>query len=124
AQVYDALVEEQSITSGDVVLVLGNLYDNDVEAAVQGGGPRPQVRVDLRGEGGELFMRVSDNGAGVPDTDMVFRRGWSTKSAPGHGLGLALVGQVVRRYRGSVDVRNADGGGAVFTVRLPVGVRA
>lgn len=124
AAVDDALIGEQAITPRDVVTVLGNLIDNAVEAAVQGGRPRPQVRVDLRGEGGELFMRVSDNGAGVPDTDMVFRRGWSTKSAPGHGLGLALVGQVVRRYRGSVDVRNADGGGAVFTVRLPVGVRA
>jgi len=51
----------------------------------------------------------------------VFQRGWSTKSQEGpvgHGLGLALVGQAVRRYRGRIDLVNE--GGAVFTVRLPL----
>ncbi|MFO7191400.1 sensor histidine kinase [Thermocrispum sp.] len=124
AAVDDSLIGDHGIAPRDAVTVLGNLVDNAMDAAVQGGRTPPRVRVDLRGEGGELFMRVSDNGAGVLDTEMVFRRGWSTKSAPGHGLGLALVGQVVRRYRGSVDVRNDSSGGAVFTVRLPAGVRS
>ncbi|MDI5941558.1 ATP-binding protein, partial [Micromonospora sp. DH15] len=48
-----------------------------------------------------------------------FRRGWSTKSA-GRGLGLALVGQVVRRHGGRADVGRSADGGTLFTVRLPV----
>jgi signal transduction histidine kinase len=40
----------------------------------------------------------------------------------GRGLGLALVGQVVRRYGGTVEV--AQGVGAVFTVHLPGPIRA
>ncbi|MCD9144238.1 sensor histidine kinase [Streptomyces albireticuli] len=75
---------------------------------------------------GTLLLRVADNGAGVaPEVmDEVFRRGWSTKSpgtAPhGRGLGLALVRQAARRNGGTVTVAEAPGGGAEFTVRLPL----
>jgi signal transduction histidine kinase len=51
----------------------------------------------------------------------VFQRGWSTKGRDGpvgRGLGLALVGQAVRRFDGRIELVNE--GGAVFTVRLPL----
>lgn len=118
------LIGEHGIAARDAVTVLGNLIDNALDAAVQGGGRPPRVRVTVRGTAGELLLRVADNGVGVEDSDRLFRRGWSTKSGAGHGLGLALVGQVVRRYGGDVDVHNDDSGGAVFTVRLPIGVRS
>lgn len=53
----------------------------------------------------------------MDDVEDVFRRGWSTKPEDGHGLGLALVGQAVRRHSGTIDVGRDEG--AVFTVRLP-----
>ncbi|MGH3684201.1 MAG: sensor histidine kinase [Pseudonocardiaceae bacterium] len=112
------------IESRDLVTILGNLIDNAVDAAVDGveEGP-PRVVVTVRLDNGELLLRVADSGPGVdpacvPD---MFRRGWTTKPSDGpvgHGLGLALVGQAVRRYGGSIDVERD--GGAVFTVRLPV----
>jgi signal transduction histidine kinase len=83
---------------------------------VRGGG-KPSVVVTARSGDGELLLRVADTGPGVPEGADVFRRGWSTKAEDGHGLGLALVGQAVRRYGGTVDV--GRDGGAVFTVRLP-----
>jgi len=52
----------------------------------------------------------------------VFERGWSTKrgdTALGRGLGLALVGQVARRYGGTVTVDRSRLGGAAFHVRVP-----
>jgi signal transduction histidine kinase len=54
--------------------------------------------------------------------DLVFRRGFSTKPAGpgGRGLGLALVRQAVHRHGGSLSVAQADGGGALFEVRLPL----
>jgi len=115
-----AIVGEHGIEARDAVTVLGNLIDNAVEAALSSSAPR--VTVTVRGSDDELLLQVADNGPGVADTEALFRRGWSTKSGGGHGLGLALVGQVARRYGGSVDVRNDDG--AVFTVRLPVPVRS
>ena len=108
----------------DVVTILGNLIDNALDAALDGGGPA-RVFVTARMEDGELLLRVADTGAGLDPARLaeVFRRGWSTKS-PGRGLGLALVRQAIRRNRGAIDVSTMDG--AVFTVRLPVrvGVRS
>lgn len=108
----------------DLVTVLGNLLDNAVDAAIEGAGPgrpRPAVRVTARAEDGELLLRVADSGRGVdPETiSEVFRRGWTTKSE-GRGLGLALVEQAARRGGGTVGLRRAEGGGAEFTVRLPL----
>lgn len=116
----DTVIEEDLAIAGrDLVTILGNLVDNGIDAAVRGAGGRPAVVVTARSEDGGLFLRVADNGPGVPEEAVgdMFRRGWSTKAAEGHGLGLALVGQAVRRYGGSVDV--GRDGGAVFTVRLP-----
>ncbi|MFF3090854.1 ATP-binding protein [Streptomyces nojiriensis] len=101
----------------DLVTVLGNLIDNAVDAltAVPGG----RIAVTLRPEQDELLLRVADNGPGLPEGVDVFRRGWSGKGE-GRGLGLALVRQVAERYGGAVVAAQGPGGGAEFTVRLPV----
>lgn len=117
--------EDPGIDPRDLVTILGNLIDNAVDAAVQGvdlRGAVARVTVTVRADPGELFLRVADSGPGV-DTEAateMFRKGWSTKpsTAPlGRGLGLALVGQAVRRHGGRIEVGHEEG--AVFTVRLP-----
>ncbi|TWH19863.1 sensor histidine kinase regulating citrate/malate metabolism [Prauserella rugosa] len=111
------------LSSRDLITILGNLIDNAVDAAIDNAGERaPRVTVTVRSDPGELVLRVADSGPGIaPDLlPGIFRRGWSTKpggSAGERGLGLALVGQAVRRCGGSIDVTGDDG--AVFTVRLP-----
>ncbi|MGW7517590.1 ATP-binding protein [Streptomyces sp. NPDC054796] len=101
-------------------------------AGPSGSGPSPRVTVTVgvaaRGDAGrggtDLLVRVADTGPGVSPDDVgaIFERGWSTKPAPGagRGLGLALVQQTARRHGGTVDVAEAPGGGAEFTVRLPL----
>ncbi|WP_416371187.1 ATP-binding protein [Streptomyces sp. MB09-01] len=101
----------------DLVTVLGNLIDNAVDAVTAVPGAR--IAVTLRPERDELLLRVADNGPGLPDGVDVFRRGWSGKGE-GRGLGLALVQQVAQRYGGTVIAAQGPGGGAEFTVRLPV----
>ncbi|WP_217239297.1 sensor histidine kinase [Streptomyces sp. AC555_RSS877] len=114
-----------SLPSRDLVTILGNLIDNAVDAA-QGSVPG-RVTVTAYTVDGELVLRVSDTGAGVDPAhaDAVFQRGFSTKpSGPGgRGLGLALVRQAVNRHEGALTVAEADGGGAEFEVRLPLGGR-
>jgi two-component system, CitB family, sensor kinase len=119
----------EGVDPRDLITILGNLIDNAMDAAVEYAAERaPTVTVTVRSDAGELFVRVADSGPGVADSADIFRRGWSTKpSENGRGLGLALVGQAVRRYGGGIEVANGtapeDGpsdGGAVFTVRLPI----
>ncbi|MDG9704763.1 sensor histidine kinase [Streptomyces sp. DH37] len=135
------------LTARDLVTVLGNLIDNALDAAscdaAEGaaestaagaaestaggaaeGGRTARVTVTVRASEGELLLRVADSGPGIgPEAaEEVFRRGWSTKSAGpgGRGLGLALVRQTARRHGGTVELAGAPGGGAEFTVRLPL----
>ncbi|THA24432.1 sensor histidine kinase [Streptomyces sp. RKND-216] len=88
-----------------------------------------RVREDGTDRARELLVRVADSGHGIDpaDTDAVFHRGWSTKGDPGgrgRGLGLALVRQTARRHGGDVTLAEARGGGAEFTVVLPLGPAA
>ena len=112
----------------EVVTVVGNLIDNALEAM-----PRVarsgRVRVRIRRtdpESDELLIEVADNGPGLDpaDAERAFRRGWSTKAddgrVHGHGLGLALVGQLAHRHGGRVEVHD-NAPGAVFAVRLGAG---
>jgi two-component system CitB family sensor kinase len=110
------------VAPSEIVTIVGNLVDNALDAvgaSVDGphtASPRVAVRI-TREEAGVAF-RVEDNGPGFADVEAAFRRGYSTKRAgvEGRGIGLALVGQAVRRLGGEISVR---GPGAVVTVRLP-----
>jgi two-component system CitB family sensor kinase len=106
----------------DVLTVLGNLVDNAVDAA----GPGGSVEVHaLSGADGEITLRVSDDGPGVPpeERERIFVAGSSSKTATsdhhGQGIGLALVSRIVQRRHGSVSIEDRPGGGAVFAVYLP-----
>ncbi|MBX9394341.1 sensor histidine kinase [Streptomyces sp. TRM72054] len=111
-----------SLPARDLVTILGNLIDNAVDAAQ--GSVRARVTVTAYLEGGELVLRVADTGEGVDPAhaELVFQRGFTTKSAGpgGRGLGLALVRQAVHRHGGTLSVAAAAGGGAEFEVRLPL----
>jgi len=114
----DAEVPQGMLPPRDLVTIVGNLLDNAIDAAVAGQPPRA-VGIDVRVAAGELVVRVSDSGNGLDPAHLTkaFERGWSTKpdnGSIGRGIGLALVGQAVRRHGGSVEVD-----GSAFTVRLP-----
>ncbi|GGR91111.1 histidine kinase [Micromonospora fulviviridis] len=116
----DCRLDDSPLPTTDLLTVVGNLVDNALEAVAGAPAPR-RVRVFVGTVDDELVVRVGDSGPGL-EPDRVadaFRRGWSTKSA-GRGLGLALVGQVVRRHGGAAEVARTDAGETVFTVRLPV----
>lgn len=108
-----------AVAPRDVVTILGNLIDNALDAAVEGGSTRtaPKVFVTARARDGVLLLRVEDTGPGLAAGEVAFDRGWSTK-ADGRGLGLALVRQAVRRRHGTIELSRGERG-AVFTVTLP-----
>ena len=109
------------LTPHEVVTLLGNLLDNAIDAA-QASVAR-QVRLTMISSSSGLSLTVEDSGSGVDDADRdaVFVRGWSTKTsdhAAGRGVGLALVGQVVRRRGGTATVATSELGGARFDVLI------
>ena len=114
-KVYGAMAQ-------DLTTVVGNLVDNALDAVAS--SEQPRVDVLLVEDAGAVTVEVGDTGPGVPDTETVFRQGWTTKSAGpsgsgARGFGLALTRLVCRRRGGDAVVRNDEHGGAVFTATLP-----
>lgn len=88
---------------------------------------RSTVALELRAEGEMAVFTVQDAGPGIPPAlrDAVFDRfrqvdSSSTRRFGGTGLGLAIVREFVDLHQGTVQVAEASGGGALFTVRIPL----
>lgn len=72
-------------------------------------------------------VEVSDNGPGIPvkERERIFEAFYRIgdelrRTTPGTGLGLALVKRTVEAHGGSISVADAPGGGALFTLTLPL----
>jgi signal transduction histidine kinase len=117
---------EAAVLSGDARL-LARLARNLLENALRHGGA--PVTVEVRRAGGVAELRVSDRGPGIApeDRERVFepfyRPEGRAEAAGGWGLGLALVRQIAERHGGTVAADAPPGGGARFTVRLPLAAR-
>jgi len=100
--------------------VLLNLLVNAVQAVSRGGAIRVGV---VRCPGGAVRITVQDNGPGIPPEclDKIFNPFFTTKPpGQGTGLGLSISLGIVDRLGGTLTAVNAQQGGALFTVRLPV----
>ncbi|MEJ2108725.1 MAG: ATP-binding protein [Acidobacteriota bacterium] len=71
---------------------------------------------------GYVYLRVSDNGSGLPENERerICEPFFSTKET-GLGLGLAISSRIIHGHGGEITATDRDGGGAVFTVKLPLG---
>ncbi|MEV6240584.1 ATP-binding protein [Lentzea sp. NPDC051838] len=102
-------------------VIVANLVGN----ALRHGAP--PVTVTLYVEGSSLVIMVADSGPGLPDKVLphVFARFYKADSARGRsegsGLGLAIAWENARLHGGTLTAANRPGGGALFTLKLPLG---
>ena len=109
------------LTGQEMVTVAGNLIDNAMDACDP---DDPWVEVTVTQSERRLLIRVADSGNGMdPSTfERAMRRGYSTKAdtdAEQHGLGLALVAQVVKRHNGRLTADVTYGSVVTVTVERP-----
>jgi two-component system sensor histidine kinase MtrB len=106
-------------------VILANLVGN----ALRHGALPVTVTADVQpeGRGGtRLTVNVRDHGDGLPPTAIphLFNRFYKADTArarsEGSGLGLAIAWENARLHGGRIDAGNHSGGGAIFTVSLPV----
>jgi two-component system, OmpR family, sensor kinase len=91
--------------------------------------PGTPIEVAARLVDGIATVSVRDHGPGLDDEQLAhaFDRFWQADKArvgTGAGLGLAIVSSIAAAHGGSASAANDPGGGAVFTIRLPVDARA
>jgi signal transduction histidine kinase len=110
--------------SGSEVLLrraLVNLLRNGVEATAPERRQEPDaIRLDGSRGDGEISLAVGDRGEGVDaaQREEIFLPFYSTKPR-GSGFGLAIVARIAQLHGGTVEVGPREGGGALFTLRLP-----
>ncbi len=98
---------------------VSNIVLNAVEASQASN--RSVIAVSVKREGDSVVIRVSDQGAGMPEATLghIFEPYITTKPG-GTGLGLAIVQQTVEAHRGSIAASSSPGEGTVITVTLPL----
>jgi two-component system sensor histidine kinase KdpD len=101
--------------------VLANLLDNAAEYTPAGS----PIDISARIEPGRVFLEVADHGPGLPpgSESRVFEKFFRAHNKGGQrgiGLGLAICKGLVETHNGTITAANRAGGGAVFTIVLPV----
>jgi two-component system sensor histidine kinase KdpD len=113
--------------AGQMERVLANLIQNAIKYTPAGSAIGVSAR--LSATSNELELAVEDEGPGVPleDRERIFEPFFREPAAaagraPGYGLGLAICKSIVLAHGGRIQVGDAPGGGAHFSVFLPAGV--
>ncbi|MBY5946732.1 ATP-binding protein [Photobacterium rosenbergii] len=99
--------------------VLVNLIQNSLQALKE--QPEPQIGITLNVDAGQALCRVWDNGPGLSpeQKQQVFDPFYTTKE-DGLGLGMTISRRIIDAYQGTISVKDHLGGGAEFTVSLPL----
>nr|WP_283243687.1 ATP-binding protein [Feifania hominis] len=103
--------------------VLVNIISNAVKYTPEGGA----VRVEAEQSADAVFVKVTDNGIGIPKEDLphVFERFYRvdkarSRAAGGTGLGLAIAKEMVEAHGGSIDIKSRLGEGTEVFLTFPV----
>jgi signal transduction histidine kinase len=102
--------------------ILVNLLTNAHEYSAEGAS----IEVTARAIGAEVEIAVTDDGPGIPESqlDLVFERftrgdAGLTQRVGGTGLGLAISKSLVDLHGGTIEVESTPGVGSTFLIRLP-----
>lgn len=103
-----------------LVRAVSNVLENAIKFSPTGG----TVTVTTSNEATQVLVRVSDAGVGMSteETKRALERFWradAARSTPGHGLGLALVDQILTAHGGTVSINSTLGSGTTVTMGFP-----
>ncbi|MBV6403867.1 MAG: HAMP domain-containing histidine kinase [Flavobacteriales bacterium] len=115
-----------SLTVKAEALALRSVVDNLLENAGKYTPPGSRVLVAVRRKGEGAVLEVADEGPGVPESEKerIFQRlhrggDEAVRATQGTGLGLYIARRLMRRMGGTLTVRNAPQGGAIFAASFP-----
>jgi two-component system sensor histidine kinase KdpD len=113
----------EALADGQLLgLVVRHLLDN----ALKYSPPGTPIELTAETKGDRVVVKVADHGPGVAEKDRnrvfdkFFRARHHKDKMPGSGMGLAIAREVMQAHKGEIWVEPRPGGGAVFSVSLPV----
>ena len=103
--------------------VFCNLLDN----AAKHGGSGKRIDTAIARDEDQVVITIRDYGPGIPAEELPhvkykFYKGSS--KARGSGIGLAVCDEIITHHEGTLDIDNAEGGGCIVTIHLPIRAQA
>jgi len=103
--------------AGDLLELVGNLADNACKWA------KSQVVISSKEKDKHFCLYVDDDGPGIniENRKAILNRGKRLdQSTEGQGLGLSIVMDIIKSYRGDITIENSALGGALFRITIPL----
>jgi signal transduction histidine kinase len=102
--------------------IIENIINNARDALLSSKTPGPKVSLNASTDAEHLILRISDNGPGIPKdmANSLFQPYTTAGKAQGHGLGLAIVRNLVTANGGSVCLDSTAESGCAFIIKLPL----
>ena len=103
--------------------VIMNIISNAIKYTADGG----KITVTAGTAGKNVFVKVSDNGVGIPEKDlpMLFERFYRvdkarSRATGGTGLGLSIAKEITKQHNGDIRIESVYGEGTDVTITLPI----
>ena len=102
---------------------LKQVFCNVLDNAAKHGGSGKRIDTAIARDEDQVVITIRDYGPGIPPEELPhvkykFYKGSS--KARGSGIGLAVCEEIITRHEGTLDIGNAEGGGCLVTIRLPI----
>ena len=112
-------LKDLTIEDWELCKVLSNLIDNAAKALEDSGKEEKKIRINITETPDSYIFSVENNGPEIPEEirENIFKRGFTTKKEEGHGMGLAIVSDILGKSNGSIELKS-DKDETVFTVSL------
>lgn len=106
-----------NIEDWELCKVLSNLIDNAVKALEDSDVQEKKIRINITESKQQYIFSVENNGPEIPMEirESIFKKGFTTKKEEGHGMGLAIVSEIVSKAKGKIELKS-DKEETIFTV--------
>ena len=120
---YEPYLDELPLIPGDPAR-LRQVFLNLLDNAAKYGREGKRIVVSIGADSSDVIVRIRDFGPGIPEDEidnvkMKFYKGSSSKER-GSGIGLAVCDEIIKYHGGRLSLENAEGGGLLVTIRLPI----
>jgi two-component system NtrC family sensor kinase len=128
--VWNELKYKATVTKayGDLPIIqcyphqLNQVFMNLLVNAAQAIEKKGEIKIATRADDGHVEVEISDTGAGIPEENLskIFDPFFTTKEVgKGTGLGLNVSYNIIKKHKGTVDVKSTVGQGTTFRIQIP-----
>ena len=111
------------IDINSILVCLGNLIENSMEAVLDSGIENKKIVIVIKGSSKGIDLSLSDTGSGITENvrEKLFEKGFTTKKGDKRGYGLFLVKSIVDSLNGRIKIKSSPGKGTTISLFIPEG---